>query len=268
MESRKLKVPGNAKYWFEVAAYAQPYAQIGSIILSGLSFLEKTQQTKRLEKIIERVDEIESKIQKCKDAATQKIEDVILRQKTAEVLGTKEMLEEYGRLKRDAVLVNLTTESAIYKSAIFISIADEKIPLEYRGAYCGLYCTLLPIRAIALELLSGGDRREEIEDLLAIEDVTLAIMEAIGRNRVSPKLEVETVDVYKKRMEMRHKRNYYSEVDGEKTTIETVIEKRLNEGRSLAEKKLTELSNEMANEAKKPFQTIFDGAKKSLENLP
>lgn len=273
MEFDKLKVSDSAKYWFEVAAYVQPYAAIGSVILGGLSFLEETEQSKKLDRILETLEEIKSQIQECRNALMEKIEDTVLRQRTGEVLGTKEILEEYGRLRRDAVLVNLVTASAVYKNGIFISIADETIPLEHRGAYCGLYCTLLPFRATAFELLTGGDRRdttlirEEIEDLLAIEKVTLEIIGAIGGNRVSQELETETVDVYKTPMEIKHERNYFVEVDGVKTIVETAIEGSSRGGLQPAKASLAELTNEMANEAKKPFEVIFEEAKKSLQAL-
>ena len=277
MEFDKLKVSDTAKYWYEVAAYVQPYAAIGSLILGGLSFLEERNQSKTLSRILNKLVEIEGRILECKNSINKKIEDVTLRRITGEVLGMEEILKEYCRLRMhnvlgiDNILVNMVTASVTPKNAIRISIEDQEIHIEHRGAYCGLYCTLLPLRATAFELLGGGDRedhtivREEILDLLAIEKVTLNLMDSIGRNRVSLDLEVSTVDVYKTQLEMRHKRVFSSKVDGVKTIFGTVISEDPNEGRRDAELKLEELADEMADASKGPFQKIFDEARRSMQ---
>ena len=265
---KMLKLSDKAKYWYEVASYAMPYATVASAIIGGLSFLEEREQNRKLDAIIRKLDEIENLIRKCKNQLEQKMEDVTLRQLTGEILGIREAM--YESRGRENILEELVVPSAKAKSKARISITDESIGLEHRSAYCGLYCMLVPLRATILGMLWENTRTScaeviaELDDLLDLENVILKIIYSVGRNRVSGPVQVRTVDWIKTRMEMRHEREYFVLVDG----IERTLIRRINGiMRQEAEEKREKLSENFGDEAREPFEEIFDKARNARQYL-
>ena len=265
-----LKLSDKAKYWHEVASYAMPYATVASAIIGGLSFLQEREQNKKLDAIIRKLDEIENLIRECKNRLEQKMEDVPLRQLTGQIFGINEALHESQG--RESILEELIFPSAEAKSKARISITDESIGLEHRGAYCGLYCMLVPLRATILGLLGENPRIScsemiaELDDLLDLENVILKIMYSVGRNRVSSPVQVETVDWIKTRMEMKHERKYFVLIDGAERTLIRRING-IEAIRQEAEEKREQLSAHFGDEAREPFEEIFDKARNAKQYL-
>ena len=267
MEFSMLKLSDKAKYWYEVGTYLAPYAKIGSFVLGGLSLLAEAEQNKKLDKILQKLDEIEWLIKECAKKLEEKMEDVALRRTTGQVFGIKEALTESRQLANRDMLAQISVSSAITKNEVKLSMTDETIFLEHRGAYCALYCMLIPLRATVFGLLDEGNgtnnrlAREEVDDLLKMEDLTIAIMEDIGRNRVSNKIG-EWLDVYEGESALGriHRTTFHTKVDGVTRHLGTF--KEYTEGRREAEKRHKDLVLEKINETAAPFRDIFDNARK------
>ena len=262
-----LKLSDKAKYWYEVASYAMPYAAVASAILGGLSFLEEREQNKKLDAIIRKLDEIENLIQECANRLEQKMEDVPLRELTGKILGINEALHESQGRKN--ILEALVVPSAEAKHTARISITDDSIGLGHRGAYCGLYCMLVPLRGTILGLLGENPRIgaaemiAELDDLLDLEDVILEIMYSVGRNRVSSPVQVKTVDWYHTR---KHERKLFVLVDG----VERALIRRVNGVETVrreAEEKREKLADHLGDEAREPFDEIFEKARNAKQYL-
>ena len=65
-EFKLLKLSNKAKYWYEVASYVAPYATIASAILGGLSYFAVREQNRKLDRIFNKLIEIENLINECR----------------------------------------------------------------------------------------------------------------------------------------------------------------------------------------------------------
>jgi len=271
-EFQLLKVSDRALFWYEVAAYIAPYATVGSFILSGLSLHSEHAQERRLAEISRKLDEIKMLIIQARRALEEKLNDIPIRERTGEVLGIEEALNEYRGLQSQGVLDNIITDSAQTKRKIKAYIESEDTPLSYLAAYCGLYITLLPLRIAGFELFDRPVDQinalvsDELQDIVRIESIAIRSAERVGASRVSPRQEEtflfdELGPVYGT--------NFFVQVDNARRTLGTFIPRygNLNELRAAAQDMRDAIAAQKAAEAAAPFRRAIDAAKEAIVDI-
>lgn len=189
-EPKVLNTVSDDAYIADLAAYTSPFTTLGFFVLSVLPFLETdSNATERL--ILGRLDEISRQIRELRALFEQRLAELTLRERTGEVLGIQEAVEEFVRLRSQGILDNVTTDSAVTKRKILGYIADAETPIGYYHAYNSLLCTLIPLR-IWTFFFFGRPRRDlvalvcgELRDLLANRERGTEVARTLGRNRVS-----------------------------------------------------------------------------------
>lgn len=273
---KMLKVSDKALYWFEVASYISPYATVGSFILSGFALASEHRQERRLVEMSRKLDEIKILINQTRRALEQKLEDIPLRERTGEVLGIEEALNEYRALQSQGILDNIISDSAQTKNKIKTFIDADDTPVDYRVMYCGLYATLLPLRVAAFELFDRPINdinplvKSENEDLATVEAISISSAETVGSNRVSSRHQEERF-LYDE-LGPVFGTNFYVTVDNTRRNLGTFIPRQgdgdLNAIRSRAQQSRDELAQQKARKAAAPFRQVFDASRAVLATLP
>lgn len=187
-------------YWYELASYAAPYVAVGSFLFNAISFFTENSTARAFEKVFRKLDEISGQISEMKQAIEQKLNDMVLKERTGEVLGIKESLEEYSRIMSPGILDNIVTDSAQTKRKIFSYLDDERTPLEFFHAYNSLACMLVPLRVACFCLYKPTQSQTralvvaEINDLLSKVDPALRAADKIGQNRVKYEEKISVFD--------------------------------------------------------------------------
>lgn len=262
INSSLLNVTDPSTYWSEAVGYLAPYAKIGSLILSGFSLASELRQEKRLEEISKKLDEIKTLILQSRRALERKLNDIPLRERTGEVLGIEEALNEYRNLQSQGILDNIISDSAQTKRKIKTFIDADDTPADYRAAYCGLYTTLLPLRVAAFEMFERPIEsinplvKSEMEDLMEVEAISVRTAETIGDRRVSG---VQTEAYLVDELGPIFGTHFSVKVDNDRRPLGTFIPGQgdLATIRGLANETRSTLGAQKATEAAAPFREVF-----------
>ena len=265
-----LKLSDRATYWYEVASYIAPYAKVGSFIVSGLTLISERSQEQRLAEISRKLDEIKTLINRTRAALEKKMNDIPVKDRTGEILGIEETLNEYRIHGRQGVLDNAVSESALTKGKIRAYIEASDTPLAYRGTYCALYTMLIPLRVAAFEMFDTEASEVnklvagELSDLIAISDIAIETSEKIGDRRVTA---VQEERFLVDELGPVYGTNFYTSVDGDERTIGTFVPNAHNiaEVRRTAREVRDGFAAIKASEASAPFRTAFKSARTTLD---
>lgn len=192
-----IKPTADQLYWYELASYAAPYATVASFVLSIYAAAKQDEVNAA---ILKKLDEISAQIRQLKDSIERKLNDILLKERAGEVLGIRESLLDYQRLKSVGILDNITTDSAQTKRKIAAYLSDAGTPDDYFHAYNALYVMLLPLRATCFNLYerprSDTDPLllKEIDDLLSVKDRAILVARTVGANRVAATQEPVLID--------------------------------------------------------------------------
>ena len=268
-----LKVSERALFWFELASYASPFATVGSLILSGFSLASENRQERRLAEISKKLDQIKVSINQTRRALEQKLNNMPLRERTGEVLGIEEALNEFRILNSQGILDNIVSDSAQTKRKIETYINAPDTPVEYRVLYLSLYATLIPLRIAAFELFDRPINdinqlvKSETESLLDAESISITSIENVGSNRVSALI----FDTFIwDELGPRYGSKYSVQIDNSLRELGLYTDGPESERtaiRESAEKRRDELANQKASEASEPFRLLFETSKVTLGTL-
>lgn len=92
------------------------------------------------------MEEISLQIRQLRALVEQRLAEATIKERTGEVLGIQEALNEFLRLRSHGILDNVVTESATTKRKILGYLTESETPLGYYHAYNTLLCTLIPLR--------------------------------------------------------------------------------------------------------------------------
>lgn len=262
---RVLKVSDRALYWREIAKFTAPYATIGSFILSGLSFNSEKKQEERFTEISRKLDEIRSLIVQGRQYIEKKLNDTSLRERTGEVLGIDEALNEYRKLLQEDILTQLIVSSAKTKQTIRTFIVAGDTPLEYRVSYCALYFSLIPLRVATFRLYQSSRQikeliKEELNDLIAMERIALDSAKIVGENRVS----TMQTSLLGCEPGVGCSLDLYIYVDGKSIHLDNVVR---GQDRRRANKMRDRFVAEKVAEVMQPFRKALDEARNLLDTL-
>lgn len=272
---RLLNLSDDFLYWYEVASYIAPYATIGSFNVGGLALQSENRQEERLAEISKRLDEIKTLVTQTYRALEQKLNDIPVKERSGEVLGIEEALNEFRRLRSQGILDNIVSDSAQTKRKIKTYIDAKETPVEFRATYCGLYATLLPLRVAAFQLFDRPITeinqlvKEELLDLVDIESVMINSTETVGSNRVSP---VISKDFLFDELGPTFGTMFSARVDNKARNLGTFLPRNtdlgdLNEIRKRAHDSRDKLATNKATEAAAPFRKVLEATKLTIGKI-
>lgn len=260
-------------YWFELASYVAPYATVGSfLITAGMAFFHENDNEARHEAIMQKLNEISQQIEDLRLSLERKIDDMILKERTGEVLGIRESLEEYKLLKAQGVLDNIISDSAQTKQKIASYLDSPDTTLEYYLAYNALKCLLLPLRIATFGLFkidSANLRvltKDELRDLLLNRQTAINHLIEIGRNRVTYDSEVIMID----ELGPRYGTELWVDVDGKGVWGKTFSPppNDHNELRDEQEKVFTSTRDTMAATTSQPLVDFYTKVQSWYNSIP
>lgn len=267
MSDFKIIQPSSeALYWYEVVSYIAPYATIGSFILSAFSLASETVQERRLAEISRKLDEIMHLVVEASRALEQKMLDIVLKERTGEVLGFHEALLEFRNLQSQGILDNILSDSAQTKRKIKTFIDAPDTPDALRSAYCGLYLSLLPLRIATFELFKlplaqiNPLVNDELQDMLDVEPLSVKTADAIGRNRVGP---VKQVVVLIDELGPVYGTEFFVQIDGESHSLGFFQPWKKNHAEVInqAHARRDALATENGALAAEPFNKVLEAAR-------
>lgn len=273
MADFKLLTPSSeALYWYEVASYIAPYATIGSFVLNAFSLASEAAQERRLAEISKKLDEIMHLIVQTKEALEQKMLDIVFKERTGEVLGIHEALQEFRNLRNQGMLDNILSDSAQTKRKIKTWIDAPDTPVALRAAYCGLYLSLLPLRIATFELFERPLAqinplvKDELQDILDVAPASLACSDTVGRSRVG---KVKETIILLDEMGPVYGTDFTVLVDADIEFLGAFLprHKNLKETRDNAHARREALATQKGLDAAAPFQQASQAASQALLRL-
>lgn len=258
-------------YWYGLFKYTSPYAEIGATVIELAKFFSENDLNTATQQLSRKLDELSVQIRQLREFIETKLDDIVLREHSGDVLGIKEALEEYIRLRSQGILDNIVTHSAQTKSKIEAYLSQDQTPIYYYHAYNTLKCMLLPVRVTCFMLYGRPSPdtsalvRDELHDLLANKERGVEVARVIGRNRVSYEEEVFLFD----ELGPTWGTEFGVTVDGRRVYGDMFApgERDLNEKRQRAQQKYKEFQEKKADEVSQGIRKCYDDAQQLLDQI-
>ncbi|WP_439695973.1 hypothetical protein ACFGVS_24695 [Mucilaginibacter sp. AW1-7] len=251
----------------ELANLVSPFASIGSVIFSYFNSL--FQEGIGINTVLDKLTQISTEIQQLKMTILDKLNQTSLKEKTSEVFGFQDSLNDYYATKDENILANIITESAATKRGIILSLQDPDISIEYYFSYINLLSMLQPLRITTLLLdgakLSSKQINDELSDFLPFKDKGIGTAETIGRDRVIRYQDLKSFGEYKETI-------FQVLVDGNveyKNSFSPIAVPPQDLGQITIsfEQAYESLANQKAKETSESLRANFDNAKKLFDSL-
>ncbi len=181
----------STSYWRELLELSAPFITVSNEICPVIAQFPNMTSDAIQHGFFQKLSDLTGQIQQLKATWAQEITDTTLKDRANEILGLKDVLNNFSATGSIGILDNIITNSAVTKTKVFAYLQDPQTPLEYFHCYASLLCLLQPLRIATLFLYRRSladihdDLVSELNDLSNVLQKGIDVAETIGRNRVT-----------------------------------------------------------------------------------